>query len=158
MIVKNNTTMGFSELKKWLRHRHPLILIDRVLHYLPGKELSAVMVISGNDDTLAGHFPERAIYPGSHLIQAMSQCGIILLQLSTSKLEEDELTLIGGVSAKFHNITVPGDSLNIHIKVDRLYKNSMFFSGCAKVGDKKIISISANIARVNVEAVGDVLW
>ncbi|WP_010217411.1 3-hydroxyacyl-ACP dehydratase FabZ family protein, partial [Pseudomonas amygdali] len=94
-------TMGFTELKTWLRHRHPMVYLDRVLDYEPGVQIKTLMAVSGQTDALAGHFPERAIYPASHLMQAISQSAIILFQLSTSRLAGDEVTLVGSIKSRF---------------------------------------------------------
>nr|WP_275938398.1 hypothetical protein [Pectobacterium brasiliense] len=56
--------MGFTELKGWLRHRHPMVYLDRVLDYEPGKYIKTLMAVSGQTDAIAGHFPERAIFSG----------------------------------------------------------------------------------------------
>ena len=77
-------TMGFTELKSWLRHRHPMVYLDRILDYEPGKYVKSLMAVSGQIDAIAGHFPERAIFPASHMMQAIAQSAIILAQLSTS--------------------------------------------------------------------------
>src|SRR3954467_8173677 len=86
-------TLGFTELKSWLRHRHPMVMLDRVTDYEPGQFLNARLAVSGSLDFVAGHFPERAIFPGSHLIQALSQAAIILFQLNTSGRGAAEPTL-----------------------------------------------------------------
>ena len=52
-------TMGFSELRSWLRHRHPMVFLDRVLDYEPAQFLTATVAVSGALDVMAGHFPER---------------------------------------------------------------------------------------------------
>ncbi|MGW7595808.1 3-hydroxyacyl-ACP dehydratase FabZ family protein, partial [Streptomyces rubiginosohelvolus] len=78
-------TMGFTELKSWLRHRHPMVYLDRILDYEPGVRLRSSLSVSGTMDVIAGHFPDRAVFPASHLTQAFAQSGIILYQLSTSR-------------------------------------------------------------------------
>lgn len=93
--------IGFTELKQWLRHRHPMIYLDRVIDFVPGDYLESIMAVSGQVDAIAGHFPERAVFPASHMMQAISQSAIILYQLSTSKLADDEITLIGSLKARF---------------------------------------------------------
>lgn len=150
--------LGFSEIKKWLRHRHPMIFIDRILDYKAKEYIEGLMAVSGALDCMSGHFPERAIYPGSHLIQAFAQCGIILFQLSTSPLQEDELTVIGSVSARFFKVVVPGDSVKFRVNIERMFSQSIFFSGVATVEDKKVAAFRANITRSQLSDMGNVLW
>jgi 3-hydroxyacyl-[acyl-carrier-protein] dehydratase len=150
--------LGFTELKIWLRHRHPMIVLDRIVDHEPGQFVTAIVMVSGSLDTVAGHFPERAIYPGSNLIQAFSQGGIILFQMSTSKLRNDELTLIGSIEARFFKLIVPGDRVTIHIKADRTIRNTFQFSGTATVDSIRVAAMRATLIRVPENEVGPPLW
>lgn len=151
-------SLGFTELKSWLRHRHPMILLDRILDHEPGKFLKGVVCVSGALDTIAGHFPERAVFPGSHLIQSFSQAGIILFQMSTAKLEDDEMTVVSSVSAKFFKPVVPGDRIIMQVNVDKLEGNTIFLSGKATVDDKRVGAFRVTLAKVMVSDMGNPLW
>ncbi|SEH02923.1 3-hydroxyacyl-[acyl-carrier-protein] dehydratase [Nonomuraea solani] len=152
------STLGFSEIKQWLRHRHPMIYIDRVLDYVPGESLRSMLAVSGTMDAIAGHFPERAIYPGSHLIQAIAQSGIILYQLSTSKLADDEITLIGSVQARFQRIVVVGDQVIFNVRADRLTGDTFHFSCRATVDGEPAAAFRGSLVKVTVEQLGRRLW
>lgn len=158
VLARKTKPLGFTEIKQWLRHRHPMILIDRVLDYEPNVFLEAILAVSGHDDVLAGHFPERAIYPGSQLIQAFSQCGIILMQLSTQKLQDDEVTVVGSINSRFYKVIVPGDLVRFSVKVDRLYTDTLFFSGKASVDGEKVAAFKATIVKRPVSTLGNPLW
>jgi len=153
-----DTAMGFTEIKQWLRHRHPMIYIDRVLDYQPGEYLRSLVLVSGTMDSIAGHFPERAIFPGSHLLQAFAQSGIILYQLSTSPLEDDELTLIGSAQSRFMKIVVPGDQVIFDVRSDRLYGSSFHFSCRATVDSRPVAAFRGSLVRMKVEELGRQLW
>ncbi|GAA2696152.1 MULTISPECIES: 3-hydroxyacyl-ACP dehydratase FabZ family protein [Actinosynnema] len=150
--------MGFTELKRWLRHRHPMIYVDRVEEYVPGSHLVSVLSVSGNNDAIAGHFPERAIYPGSHLMQAFAQSGIVLYQLETSPLGEDELTLIGSVKSRFTKVVVPGDRVLLDVRADRLVSGTFFFSCRATVDGKLVAAFRGTLVRVRTADLGEQLW
>lgn len=151
-------TMGFTELKGWLRHRHPMVLLDRVLDYEPGEFLTSLLCVSGQSDAIRGHFPERAIYPASHLVQASAQSGIILYQLSTSPLADDELTLVGSVHARFSKIVVPGDQVVFHATCDVVRGKLFEFSCRASVGDAVVAKFKCSLVRVRCEDLGEPLW
>ncbi|NOL42749.1 beta-hydroxyacyl-ACP dehydratase [Kribbella sandramycini] len=150
--------MGFTEIKSWLRHRHPMLYLDRVLDYEPGERIVASLAVSAQMDVIAGHFPERAIFPASHLNQAFAQAGIILFQLSTSKLREDELTLVGAMNSRFLKIVVPGDHVVITVTADRFVGDTFFFSGRATVEDTTVAAFRANLVRRNVADMGQQWW
>jgi 3-hydroxyacyl-[acyl-carrier-protein] dehydratase len=150
--------LGFTDLKAWLRHRHPMILLDRILDHEPGQFVTAIALVSGALDSVAGHFPERAIYPGSNLIQAFSQGGIILFQMSTRKLQDDELTLVGSVEARFFKLIVPGDVVTIHVKAERIIRNMFQFTGTATVELTRVAAMRATLIRVHEKELGPPLW
>jgi 3-hydroxyacyl-[acyl-carrier-protein] dehydratase len=156
---RNGTrVLGFTELKHWLRHRHPMIYLDRVTDYEPGVFLESVLSVSGALDCVSGHFPERAIYPASNLMQAFAQSGIILLQLSTTRLLDDEITLIGSMRSRFTSIVVPGDRVIYRVRADRFAGNVFFCSATASVDDRPVATFKATIVRLHVDELGPQLW
>jgi 3-hydroxyacyl-[acyl-carrier-protein] dehydratase len=156
--LQASRTLGFSEIKEWLRHRHPMIYIDRIIDHEPGVFLKSVLSVSGALDSIAGHFPDRAIFPGSHLIQAFAQSGIILYQLSTQRLADDEITLIGSVKSRFTKVVVPGDRVIFDLRVDRLYGNTFFFSSMATVDDRQVAAFKGTLIRTKISELGRQLW
>ncbi|MFJ2111981.1 MULTISPECIES: 3-hydroxyacyl-ACP dehydratase FabZ family protein [unclassified Streptomyces] len=141
-----------------MRHRHPMIYIDRISDHEPGVFLKSVLSVSGNLDAIAGHFPERAIYPGSHLMQAFAQSGIILYQMSTRPLTDDELTLIGSVRSRFTRPVVPGDRVIFDVRADRLSANTFFFSSQATVDGLRVAAFRATLTRRKAADLGRQLW
>lgn len=158
VLEEQRKTLGFTEIKKWLRHKHPMIYLDRVIDYAPGVYLKAILAISGNMDCMAGHFPERAIFPGTHLLQSFSQAGILLFQLSTRLLREDEVTVVGSINGRFFAPIVPGDQVNLHLQIEKLYKDIIFFNGEAFVNNTRVAAMKANIKRVAVAQFAEVAW
>lgn len=158
MAEATDTSLGFTEIKQWLRHRHPMIYIDRVLDHRPGEYLRSMTLVSGTMDSIAGHFPERAIFPGSHLMQAFAQSGIILYQMCTSPLEEDELTLIGSAQSRFMKMVVPGDRVVFDVRNDRIYGDSFLFSCRATVEGVPVAAFRGSLVRTKVEKLGRQLW
>lgn len=150
--------IGFTNIKSWLRHRHPMILLDRIVDHEPGQFITATVMVSGTNDSVAGHFPERAIYPGSNLIQAVSQAGIILFQMRTSKLADDELTLVTTVEARFFKLVVPGDMVTVHVEAGRIIRNTFQFSGTATVAATRVAAMRATLVRVHESELGPPLW
>ena len=115
-------------------------MIDRVLEIEPGKHVTAVKNISGNDMVFLGHFPEKAVMPGALIIEAMAQTAIILF--ATSKKNEggdrNPIYYFGSVKARFLHPVVPGDQLKIHVESVKKLPTSAFVSGEAFVDDRKV--------------------
>ena len=150
--------LGFTEIKQWLRHRHPMVYLDRIVDHEPGQHLRAMVLVSGTMDAISGHFPERAIYPGSHLMQAFAQCGIILYQMSTSPLGDDEITLIGSSHSRFLKIIVPGDQVMLDVRADKLIHNTFHFSCRATVERRPVAAFRGSLVRTTVASLGRQLW
>lgn len=157
-VAREPRTMGFTELKSWLRHRHPMVYLDRILDYEPGKYVKSLMAVSGQIDAIAGHFPERAVFPASHMMQAIAQSAIILAQLSTSPLGDDEITLIGSVKARFIRVVVPGDQIVFHTTCDKLRGDVMTFTCRAEVSGRPVAMTRGSLVRTKVADLGEQLW
>jgi len=156
--LREPRVMGFTELKGWLRHRHPMVYLDRVLDYEPGVYLKSLMAVSGQTDAISGHFPERAVFPASHMMQAIAQSAIILAQLSTSRLADDEITLIGSVKARFTRVVVPGDQIIFTTTCESLRGNFLAFACRAEVSDKTVAKTKGTLARTKITDLGEQLW
>ena len=67
----NKKMIGFSEIKeKYLPHRYPIVLLDRITDYKAGEFIEAIKCVTGNSPELVGHFPDRAIMPATSIVQA----------------------------------------------------------------------------------------
>ncbi|MFI7702662.1 3-hydroxyacyl-ACP dehydratase FabZ family protein [Nonomuraea sp. NPDC049480] len=135
-----------------------MIYLDRILDHEPGVFLKSSLMVSGNLDAIAGHFPERAIYPGSHLMQACAQSAIILFQMGTSPLSDDEITLVGSMKSRFTRIVVPGDHVVFDVRAERTSGDVFFFAASAKVDDVLAASFKGNLIRTTLDALGRQLW
>lgn len=114
--ASESRTIGFSELKeRYLPHRYPIILLDRVTDYSPGEYIEAIKCVTGNSPEIVGHFPERAILPGTAILQSFAQLAIVFLKVSSGPLRQDEVTLISSISARFFAPVPPGETLRLRM-------------------------------------------
>ena len=63
---------------KYLPHRYPFLLVDRVLECVPGESIRAVKNVTFNEPHFTGHFPDRPVMPGVMILEALAQCAGIL--------------------------------------------------------------------------------
>ena len=91
MIESNGKrVIGFTEMKqKYLQHRYPIIMLDRITDYRPGEYIEAIKCVTGNSPELVGHFRERAIMPATSIVQAFAQLAVVFFKLSTEPMRED---------------------------------------------------------------------
>ena len=70
--------VDINEILKTLPHRYPMLLIDRVINIRTDYSGIGVKNVTFNEPPFLGHFPERPVYPGVMMIEAMAQtAGVI---------------------------------------------------------------------------------
>ncbi len=131
--------LDFEEIKKLLPQRFPFIMIDRILELEPGKRAVSVKNVSGNDIFFLGHFPEKAVFPGAAIIEAMAQTAIVLFAAGKGRGEDKKpFYYFGSVKARFLNPVFPGDQIKIIVVNVRAMAAGAFVSAEAFVDDRKI--------------------
>ncbi|WLQ14657.1 3-hydroxyacyl-ACP dehydratase FabZ [Hahella aquimaris] len=111
--------MEINEIKEYLPHRYPFLLVDRVLEIKPGEFIAGVKNITYNEPQFTGHFPDHPIMPGVLIIEAMAQVAGILGFVTTGKKPADGYTyyLAGTDKVRFKRPVVPGDQLRLEAKI-----------------------------------------
>lgn len=105
--------MYVEEIRRFLPHRYPFLLVDRVLDCVPGESLTAIKNVSVNEPFFTGHFPETAIMPGVLIIEALAQAtGLLGFRTMSEEPSNDLLYMLVGVDGvRFKRQVVPGDQL-----------------------------------------------
>ena len=105
--------MDITEIRKYLPHRYPFLLVDRVEEFKPGESIVAYKNLSINEPFFDGHFPDRPIFPGVLLLEAMAQAAGILGFKSKGKTPEDGTIyyFVGADELRFKRPCVPGDKV-----------------------------------------------
>jgi UDP-3-O-[3-hydroxymyristoyl] N-acetylglucosamine deacetylase/3-hydroxyacyl-[acyl-carrier-protein] dehydratase len=109
--------MDVNRIRELLPHRYPMQLVDKVIELGP-TSIVGVKNVTSNEPFFQGHFPQEPVMPGVLQIEAIAQCGGLLV-LNTVEAPERWSTYfmkIDGV--KFRQKVVPGDTLLF--KVDLL--------------------------------------
>ncbi len=127
--------MNVNEIMGLLPHRYPMLLVDRVVEYVPNERILAYKNITVNEDVFNGHFPGAPIFPGVMTIEALAQASGILGFLSTGTTADDgKLYLFAGVDkVRFKRPIVPGDKLMLSSEVETVKRNIWRFKTVATV-------------------------
>ena len=115
-------TMDICEIKSYLPHRYPLLLVDRVLTWEANKTITAIKNVTANEEFFNGHFPHKPVMPGVLMIEAMAQTAAILSFL-TMGIEPDENSVVyfvGIDNARFKRPVGPGDQLKMDVEIVRV--------------------------------------
>ena len=134
--------MNINEVKNFLPHRYPFLLIDRVLDIEVGKSLTAIKNISFNEPQFTGHFPSQPIMPGVLIIEALAQAtGILAFKSEVGRPQEGQIYMLVGVdNARFKRVVEPGDQLKLVVEVLTVKRGIWKFKGVAYVDDKVVTS------------------
>lgn len=104
-------TMDIDEIRSYLPHRYPFLLVDRVVELVPGESIVAYKNLSINEAFFDGHFPGKPIFPGVLLLEAMAQAAGILGFKSKNKTPADGSIYYFAAAdeLRFKRPCVPGD-------------------------------------------------
>jgi 3-hydroxyacyl-[acyl-carrier-protein] dehydratase len=135
--------MYIEEIRRFLPHRYPFLLIDRVLECVPGETLTAIKNVSVNEPFFTGHFPETPIMPGVLIIEALAQAtGLLGFKTMSEEPSNDLLYMLVGVdNVRFKRQVVPGDQLMLKAKVVRQSKVIWKFS-CEASVDGQVVTVA----------------
>lgn len=130
-------TMTIEEIKEYLPHRHPFLLIDRVVAFEKDKRIVALKNVSVNEPFFPGHFPHFAVMPGVLIVEAMAQAAAVLSLRSIGHKNDGKWVyyFVGIDGARFKKPVTPGDTLTITVEAGRVSRGMAKFSATARVGD-----------------------
>jgi len=111
--------MQITDIHRYLPHRYPFLLVDRVIEVNAGESILAYKNLSINEPFFDGHFPGNPIFPGVLLLEAMAQTAGILGFYSQGKTNEDGSTyyFAGADNLRFRRACVPGDRVMLRASV-----------------------------------------
>jgi len=134
--------MDIQAILEHLPHRYPFLLVDKVTHLELGKSLTAIKNISFNEPQFTGHFPQKPIFPGVLIIEALAQAsGILVYRTTMSKPTAEKLFYLVGVdNSRFKKPAMPGDQLLLQIDVIKSKRGVWKFNAKATVGGDLIAS------------------
>lgn len=112
-------TMDIHQILKYLPHRYPFLLVDRVLDVEAGKHIHAYKNVTINEPFFPGHFPHHPVMPGVLILEALAQAAAILSfkTLGTLPTDDSVYYFVGIDAARFKKPVSAGDRLDLHVTV-----------------------------------------
>ncbi len=141
--------MKIEEIKNYIPHRYPFLLVDRVIE-LEEDRIVTIKNVTVNEDFFNGHFPGAPIMPGVLQVEAMAQSGALMIMKNQVEDPENTLMVFTGIkNAKFRKSVVPGDQLRMEVKLESQRRNFINMVGKATVDDKVVCELEASAAIVS---------
>ncbi|KMJ53857.1 MULTISPECIES: 3-hydroxyacyl-ACP dehydratase FabZ [Vogesella] len=110
-------SIDVREIMRYLPHRYPFLLVDRVTEFEANKRIKALKNVTINEPFFMGHFEQYPVMPGVLIIEALAQAAGILSIRSVGERPENELYFFVGIdSARFKRQVVPGDQLVLEVE------------------------------------------
>ena len=134
--------MDIYSILKYLPHRYPFLLVDRVLECKVGESIRAIKNVTFNEPFFTGHFPERPVMPGVMILEALAQTAGILTYATLRRVPNPgtRFYFAGIDNCRFRRPVVPGDQLILTSRVERNMKGIWKLSTIALVGDAEAVS------------------
>ncbi len=139
MTKENGGVIGVEQIMHLIPHRHPFLLVDKVLNYEKGVSIRALKNVTFNEPQFTGHFPGHPVMPGVMIVEAMAQAAGVLTQLSRGGHADDALFYLVKVDkAKFSQIVVPGDQMILECQIKKIIRNMTLYTGKAIVDGRVV--------------------
>ena len=114
--------MDIYKILTKLPHRYPFLLVDRVLDIdMQAKTIRAIKNVTVNEPCYTGHGPQRPVFPGVLMLEALAQaCALLSFETEGISLDDESVFYFVGIDgARFKRPVEPGDQLMLHAAIDR---------------------------------------
>ena len=141
------------EIVKYLPHRYPFLMVDRVIEFEQNTSLKAIKNVTINEPIFTGHFPQSPIFPGVLILEAMAQAAALLAFKSMDGYpSEKTLYLLVGIDkARFKRQVIPGDQIVFDVTVIKEKRGIWRFDAKATVDGALACSSEVLIARNEID-------
>jgi 3-hydroxyacyl-[acyl-carrier-protein] dehydratase len=133
--MTDNVVLDVEQIKKLLPHRPPMLLVEKLTDIVPGQSATGYKAVSINEPFFMGHFPERAVFPGVLIVEAMAQTAGALVMHSLGASPSAVVYFMSIESARFRKPVSPGELLRMQVSLIRSRGPVWKFGGQAFVGD-----------------------
>ena len=141
--------MDVNRIRELLPHRYPMQLVDKVIALGP-TSIVGVKNITSNEPFFQGHFPQEPVMPGVLQIEAMAQCGGLLVLNTVEDPEKWSTYFLKINDVKFRQKVVPGDTLIFKVDLMAPVRHGISsMKGYMFVGDQVVseASFTAQIVK-----------
>ena len=130
----STSPIDIRQIMTMIPHRYPMLLVDRIIDYVPNESAVGLKNVTFNEPHFQGHFPGVPVMPGVLIIEAMAQTAAIMVVQSLSLQGQGKLVYFMTIdNCKFRKPVGPGDRMHIHVTTIKQRGPVWKFKGEAKV-------------------------
>lgn len=135
--------LNSNQIAEIIPHRYPFALVDRIVDGEVGKWAKGIKCVTVNEPFFQGHFPQEPVMPGVLLVEAMSQCGGLLVLNQIEDPERWSTYFLKIDDVKFRQKVVPGDTVLFRVELLGPVRHGISsMKGYMFVGDRVVAEAS----------------
>jgi UDP-3-O-[3-hydroxymyristoyl] N-acetylglucosamine deacetylase/3-hydroxyacyl-[acyl-carrier-protein] dehydratase len=138
--------VDITKIMQHLPHRYPMLLVDRVIDFEPGKRIVGIKNVTINEPFFMGHYPGHPVMPGVLIIEAMAQVGGLLLMDAIENPEEKVVYFMTMDNVKWRRPVTPGDQIRFELEMVQVRRHTARMRGVGYV-DGAVVAEAEFMAR-----------
>ena len=131
-----------EDFLNYMPQREPFLFVDRVV-VVTDSRIQTERQVKVDEPFFAGHFPGRPIMPGVLICEAVFQSSSILMSNRAGTTSDaGSIPLITRISnVKLKRVVLPGDLMEVEVKLKEVLGQATYMSGKVKVGEKTVLTV-----------------
>lgn len=130
----HESTIDIKGILEVLPHRYPFIMVDRILEFEKGRQITGLKNVTVNEPFFQGHFPGEPVMPGVLILEGMAQVGALLAYKSIPDSIGSKLVYFAGIdNVRFRKVVRPGDQVIFKLELLKMKAKLSKMSGRAYV-------------------------
>ncbi len=127
-----------QQIMQYLPHRFPMLLVDRIIGFEPGKRIVGIKNVTINEPFFQGHYPGHPIMPGVLIIEAMAQVGGLLLMDTIENPEDKVVYFMSLDNVKWRRPVTPGDQIVFELEMIQFRRRVCRMKGRGTVDGERV--------------------
>lgn len=139
--------VDINRIMQHLPHRYPMLLVDRIVEFEPGRRIVGIKNVTINEPFFQGHYPGHPVMPGVLIIESMAQVGGLLLMDAVENAENKVVYFMTLDNVKWRRPVTPGDQIRFELEMLQFRRHVCRMKGVGLV-DGQVVAEAEMMARI----------